>query len=152
MQWSQPLHSPIVKTIMLLSYFFMCRGKWGAGVCEWSQPQIQPQAPPNFFSQNMFFPFPSINNYCENFLSMECILRFGSVLLINTLQCFLSIISRPRQEPRHHTVKSRLTVFPSYFQSKLRPLCIWIVPGSSALLIRILASYLGKILSNSPSS
>ena len=97
------------------------------------EPQIQPQAPPNFFSQNMFFPFPPINNYCENFLSMECILRFGSVLLINTLQCFLSIISRPRQEPRHHTVKSRLTVFPSYFQSKLRPLCILIVPGSSAL-------------------
>ena len=89
-----------------------CRG------CEWSQPQIQPQAPLNFFSQYKIFPFPSINNYWENFLSLECILRFGSVLLINTLQCFLSIISRPRQEPRHHTVKSQLTVFPSYFQSK----------------------------------
>ena len=38
------------------------------------------------------------------------------------------------------------------FSKKLRPLCIWIVPGRSALLIRILASYLGKILSNSPSS
>ena len=88
----------------------------------------------------------------EKFLSLECILRFGSVVLIKTLQCFLSIISRPRQEPRHHTVKIRLTVFPSYFQSKLRPLCIWIFPGRSALLIRILASYLGKILSNSLSS
>ena len=63
--------------------------------------------------------------------SPECIIRFGSVLQINVLQCFLRIIFLPRQEPRHHTVISRLTAFPSYFQSKLRPLCIWIVPGSS---------------------
>ena len=94
-------------SIACFIFFYVSRPTWNGQmrcrVCEWSQPQIQPQpgSSGEFSSQTKFFPFPSITNI-EKFPSLECNLRFGSVLQIEILHCFLGIISRPRQEPRHH--------------------------------------------------
>ena len=65
----------------------------------------QPQAPRIFFSQiwhkpsfSLFLPSIMLGIY----LSLESFLRFSSVLQIKILQCCISMISRPWQEPRHH--------------------------------------------------